>query len=286
MTTYGLNTESNISTIVTAIYDAAMLTARENNVMTNLVTVYNDRTGLATRSSVKYGQLVMNAVTETDDLASQVFTPSVDQTLTPTEAGGNIFLTDSRIESDPNGVIADASRELGMATAYKIDTDLAGCFNAMTAGTFGASGSSFAWSYFFAMMTCLKRAYAPRPWYWVGTAAMYHNLGKAASIGATVTNDPVMQEKFGSNFYQGSYGGVALFVSENCETSTNDAYCGMFSSEAIALDMRRAPRLERERKATKRGWDLVMSTLYGKGVWHPEYGCYGTFLNTAPTGTT
>jgi len=95
-----LNTEADISALVNTIFADAMFTARENSVMPALVRVFNDQRGLALRKNNKYGTATINAINETDDLTSQAFTPTADQTLTPYEYGAQFFLTDSRIESD------------------------------------------------------------------------------------------------------------------------------------------------------------------------------------------
>ena len=122
--TIGYNTEANIAALVQTIYEDAMLVARENALATSLVTVFNDRTGLAPRQNFTYGTVTINTVGEDDDLVSQVFTPSTDQTLTPAEAAAQFLLTDSRIETDFLPARADASRELGMGVADKIDVDI------------------------------------------------------------------------------------------------------------------------------------------------------------------
>lgn len=282
--TVNLNTYSDISSFVNSIYEDAVLIARDNNVMSQLVTTFSDKTGAAVRSNQRYSSATMNTIGETDDLTSQAFTPSAIATLTPAEVGAQFFLTDLLIESDPFGVRQMAAMELGQSVATKIESDILGNFNAFTAGTIGTSGSALTWGYFFAMMAKIRHGKAPMPYYFVCTPYQWYQLGKAASVGATVTNDPATQEKFGSDFYVGNVAGVSCFVTANCETSTNDAYAGMFSRSALALDVRRAPRLEYERDASRRGWELNLSSVYAHGTWRPEWGVCGLFTGTAVTG--
>ena len=54
--------------------------------------------------------------------------------------------------------------------------------------------------------------------------------------------------------------------------------------DALALDMRRAPRLEPERDASRRGYELNLSAVYAHGVWRPKFGVCGIFTNAAVTG--
>jgi hypothetical protein len=75
--------------------------------------------------------------------------------------------------------------------------------------------------------------------------------------------------------------GVDIFVSANVSTSGSDAYSGMFSRDAIAFDLRRDFRLEPERDASARAWELNATMLYAHGVWRPAFGV--TILADATT---
>jgi hypothetical protein len=281
----GINTEANISAFVNTIFEDALLVARDNNLMANLVTVFNDRSGLAVRQNSQYGGATINTVAETDDLVSQTFTPSSVATLTPAEVGAQYFITDSRLESDPFPVRNDAALDLGQAVATKIETDLLGNFNVFTGGTVGASGTTLTWGYFFAMAALLKAQKAPLPYYFVCHPYQWHALGKAASIAAatSISQSPEFSNEVMRQWYVGSAGGIGIFVTSNVETASTDAYVGMFSRAALALDIRRAPRLEVERDASRRGFELNMSAVYAHGIWRPTFGAYGTFACSAPT---
>jgi len=89
-----------------------------------------------------------------------------------------------------------------------------------------------------------------------------------------------------SMFFVKQFGGVSIFVSSNVETSSNDAYAGMFSRDALAFDLRRAPRMEPERDASRRGVELNLTSVFAHGVWRPTFGVAGLFDNQAPDGTT
>jgi hypothetical protein len=195
-------------------------------------------------------------------------------------------LTDSRVESDPFSVRNDAATDLGLAMATKIDQDLMGNFNAFTTGTIGAAGSTCTWAYVMAMESRLKAAYAPYPYVLVLSPAQWYPLAKAASVasGAATNAADSLKEAVNSMFFVKQFGGVSIFVSANVETSGNDAYAGMFSRDAIALDMRRAPRMEPDRDPSRRATELNLSAVYAHGVWRPTFGVAGIFDNQAVTG--
>ena len=281
-----LNPSSDISAYMGTIFDGAILVARDNNVMTGLVRTFNDRTGLAVRDNSQYGGATMNTIAETDDLVGQAFTPSSIATLTPAEAGAQYFLTDSRIESDPFPVANDASQDLGLAMATKIESDLLGNFNAFTAGTIGTSGSLITWSYVLAMESVLAAQHAPYPYFMVMHPHQWYQLGKAASVASSArTNAPEsLMDQVNSMFFVKQAGGVFMFISTNVEASSTDYYAGMFSRDALALDVRRQPRLEPDRDPSRRGFELNMSAVYAHGVWRPTFGVCGLFAGAAPTG--
>jgi hypothetical protein len=279
-----LNPSSDITSFINTVYEAAILVARDNNVMTGLVRTFNDRTGVAVRSNQQYGGATMNAIAETDDLVGQAFTPSAIATLTPSELGAQYFLTDTRVESDPFSVRTDASTDLGLAMATKIETDLLGVFTSFTGGTVGAAGSAITWGHVFAMESILRTQKAPAPYFLVLHPYQWHPLAKAAQVaGASQTIAPSVAEQVNTSFWVRTVANVNIFITSNLSVdASDDAICGMFSRDALALDMRRAPRLEPERDASRRGWELNLSALYAKGVWRPKFGVKGTFDAATP----
>lgn len=276
---------SDIGTYVQSIYEDAMFIARDNNLMAALVTTFMDRSGTADRNRSEYGTATINTITEADDLTSQAFTPSVQNTLTPAEYGAQYLITDTRIESDPFGVRSDASMELGMAMAQSVETNLLGNFSSLTGGTIGAAGATISWGYFYAMLSNLRGQNAPGPYYFVCHPYQWHTLGKAVSnVGSTSNTAPEFMNTVARNFFVQQVGQVSVFTSANISVDgSDDAVAAMFSPAALAIDWRRAPRIEPERDASRRGWELNLSALYAHGVWRPKFGVYGTFDASTPT---
>jgi hypothetical protein len=135
------------------------------------------------------------------------------------------------------------------------------------------------WANFFAAITIMRRAIAPRPWVAVLTPEQWHCLGTAIAPGATVTNTPSLQDEFARQFFVGNVSGVDIFTTANVTNGTS-VFGGMFSRNALALDMRRPFRVEPERDASRRGIELNASSVYAYGVWRPQY---GVAINTAGT---
>ena|SRR3990167_1411818 len=275
------NTEADIATFVNTVWADALLVARDNNVMAPLVTNFGDITGLAVRKNAKYGTAVFNQITEVDDLSSQSFTPTVDQTLTPYEYGAQFFVTDSRLETDIFALRSDAASELGAAYGQKIDGFLSGLFSSFTGGTVGGTTSNMTWATFLAGLTAMRRAMAPRPWRCVLNPEQYMCLGTAIAPGVTVTNAPQLQDEFVRQYYVNTVAGVDIYIDGNITAAATVAG-GFFSPSALALDMRRPFRMEPERDASRRGIELNVSSIFAYGVWRPQYGVVILTAGTAP----
>lgn len=278
------NTYADISAFVNTVFEDALLVAREQTIMMSLVTVFDDRTGAALRKNQGYGSATMNAIGESDDLTSQAFTPTNLATLTPGEFGAQFFLTDLRLESDPFAVRSDAALELGQAMGTKIDSDLCASFSSFTGGTVGAVATAMTWGHFFAALSRLKVQKAPMPYYAVLHPYQWHNLGTAVVPAGTQTNAPEFQDSVMRAFWVAQAAGVQVFTTSNIALSGGTAAtAGMFSRAALAYDNRRAPRLEPERDASRRGWELNMTSVYAQGVWRPLFGIQLTTNAAAPT---
>lgn len=282
-----LNPVANIQSptdYIQRIYEDALFVARDTNLMMPLVTMYTGQ-GMAPRTGSEYGTATIVDISDTDDLTSQVFTPSTLSTLTPQERGAQFFLTDQRVESDPFGVAADASQELGAALAQKMERDLVSNFSSLTGGTVGAAGTVITWGHFYAMLSRLRNGNVPGPYYFVCHPYQWHQLGKAVTPAASaITNAPEFQNAAMRDFYQTTVSGVQIYVTSNISVdSSDDARCAMFARPALAIDVRRAPRLEPERDASRRGTELNLSTIYAHGVWRPRFGVQGIFDAATPT---
>lgn len=270
---------------VSQVYEDALAVYRANNVMSQLVTVFTDRMGDEARANSGYNQLTAGTVAEATDITVESeFTKSNIATLTVQEAYAFAFLTDRRRETDPQNAYADLSVELGNAMADKVESDLLGNFSSFTGGTVGTAGSALTWGRLFAARTVLKAAKVPGPYFAVLHENAWHELAKSVSLaGATRTNAPEsIMDAVANQWYVGTYGDINIFTTANITAGTAVTQ-GVFNREAMAIDWRRAPRLEPERDASRRGWELVLTSKYAEGVWRPLAGCKLISDASAPT---
>ena len=283
-----LNTYADVSAIAQAVQEDAIFVIREVGTMQKLVTVFTDMSGLNPRTGYKYNQASASDIAEADDLTSSAFTPSADQTLTPSEIGLQFFLTDSRIESDlPENIRTDAAQELGFAAADKVEGDLLAEMANMTGGTIGTAGSAITWGYVAAAIAQARYINKSNS---VALGCALHGyqwalLAKGATVaGATVAaTAPNWQDQLTRPGYVAEFMGVPFYQVHAAPNSLDDFTGGVFPRPTIAIDWRRRVRVEPQRDASRRGWELNMSAVYAHGVWRPDRGVQMIFDATAPT---
>lgn len=259
---------SDISSFVASIYERSVFVAREQNLMSNLVSNYSAR-GWMTRTFSTRPQITAETVADGVDYSNATtFGKSSVGTLTPAEAIAQVILTDQDIETDPDGAVNDAATELGMAIAAKIDTDLTEIFSSFStdkgpgagqANTIADLASGVA-----VVRNRMKRAgdvvAVLHPYQWHD---LWVQLGQPAAtypaLGELVTQ--ALRDYYVANLLT-----IRVYVSSNVPVSGTDATGGVFNQDAIALDTRRPYRLEPERDASLRGTELNATAGYAVGL--------------------
>ena len=281
----GLSGVAELNSYFANLYEDAAFAVHEQTIATRLVRNFTNGNGDQTRTFTAYPTISPASVAETEDFAAPTaFSKSLLATLTPGEIMAQVILTDRRIETDPQNARQDASIELAAGFADKIDQDILGNFDSLTGGTVGSLGGTMLWGYLYAAISRLRAGKVPRPYYAVLHPYGWHDLATTAMVAATVTNAPDFQDEVMRRFYVSTVAGLdGIFVSANVETSGGTgAYGAVFNPNAIGFDVRRGIRLEPERDASKRAWELNMSALYATGAVRPLWGVQILHDITAP----
>lgn len=286
----GMNFFSDLSGIAQNIQEDAIFVVREAGQMQKFIKGFSDLKGGNPRVGYVYNQLTAKTIGEDDDLTSDSFAPSADQTLTPAEIGLQVFITDLRANSEaPEEIITDSARELGFAALDKIESDLVGDCASLTGGTIGTAGTAITWGYISAAIAQARNANKSnyKPLACVVHAYQAQVLAKSASIaGATSlaqapgVTDEITRKGLYPAFIFDRTPIYQVFADPD---SADDFTGGVFPKEAIAIDWRRAIRVEAQRDASRRGTEFNMSAVYAHGVWRPDRGIQMIFDATAPT---
>lgn len=278
---------SDISSYVSSIYERALFVAREQNLMTGLVSNFSAQ-GWMTRTFSIRPEVTPASVADGVDYSNPTtFGKSTVGTLTPGEIIAQIILTDQNIETDPDGARSDAAMELGMAVASKIDEDLVDTF-ASFATDKGDGANTTASMANFAAGVAVVRYNSHQAGGIVAVLHPYHwhdlwiELGQPAATYAALGELTTQALR---DYSVGRLIGVNIFTSAQIDVDSNsDAISGIFRPEALAFDTRRAPRLEPERDASLRAWELNMTAGYAYGLGkRPTWGVKFTADATEPT---
>ena len=276
---------TSISSFIAGIYEDSVLVAREAGLMPPLVSRYSAQGRMvrtfSTRPEVSY-ETVADAM---DYSNPTTFGKSSVGTLTPAEVIAQFILTDANVESDPDNARNQAAQELGEAAAKKVDTDLLGVFSSFSTDT-GTANSAFSSTIMADAISTLRAAYAPsgalravlHPYHWHD---VFLELGMPA---ATYANKDAMTSQALRDYWVTNFLGVSVYTSANISVDgSDDAISAVFAPQAIAFDVRRAYRVEPERDASLRAWELNATMVYAVGLGErPTWGVKITADATAP----
>jgi len=114
-----------ISDVLPDIWEAALFYAQHAFVMPSVVRTFTDQTGFVPRKNTLYIETgVEDNLAETADLTTVPFDRDLRSTLTPKEIGKQFIITDRRVESDLEDVMADAALDIGYTIGKQLETDL------------------------------------------------------------------------------------------------------------------------------------------------------------------
>jgi len=276
---------TDISSYINTIYEDALFTARELNLMVPLVHGYSAQGFMARVVPIYPAATAVSVADGVDYSNPTTMSKSTKTTLTPGEVIAQALLTDQNMETSPEDESANASFELGSAIATKIDVDLVGLFSSLAVDLGPGAGSAADLQSFADCVAYLRNAKSRGPiqivahpyhWHDIWTelgqpAATYQFLGETAN--------QAMRD-----YYVGMFLGARWYISANITVDdSDDAVSGVFVPDALAFDSRRPPRMEAERDASLRATELNMTAGYAVGTLRDEWGCYYTADATAPS---
>jgi hypothetical protein len=268
------STYAGIAGLVANVYELALLTAQEGNVIAPFVTTFNDTQSSAPRIWGEYSGGTFLAVAESADSTQQAFNADAAGTMTPSVLASMILLTKRRIRTDPAGSQREAGLYLGQTASAKVDTDLAGLFASLTGGTVGAPAGTITWANIFRAQAYLRTNKVFGVYTCILHPVQWYYLTSATSGVPTLMQNTRIAESIVANYYQASFGGIDFFVDANI-TSGTAAVGAMFTREAIALDLRQPFQIEPDYNPSYSGngaWELNASMEYAYGIYRPTYG--------------
>jgi len=265
-------TTATLDDLFANIIKEAIFTAQEQSLVRGLVTTY-DIAGDASKTLQVpiYPNVAAADLTEGTDMTSTaVSTSSV--TITAAEVGVQAVLTDLMSQSTARDVAGDLGKVLGEGVAKKMDEDLIGLFDGFST-SLGGAGTEISAAYFHNAMSRLRANNAP------GNAVAVIHPYQAYQLRSVLTqtfsganNTPTGNEAMANGFV-GTLAGIDIYESANITVDgTDDAKGAVFTPAALGLAVKWDIKVEPERDASIRGWELNATACYGVGELVDSYG--------------
>jgi hypothetical protein len=164
-----------------------------------------------------------------------------------------------------SNVVADIGRLFGEAIARKIDQDLASNFANFSTVVGGNTVTATAAKLFEAIAKLRSQGYDT-----TGDCAIVLHPEVAYDLKSSITSTFAAPASMVGNSalesgYIGLLGGVPVYETSNITSTSGDSIGGLFHRDALGLALMQDIKIETQRQAALRGWDIVGSAIYGHG---------------------
>jgi len=269
-----ISTTTTLNDLYANIVQAAAFTLSERTVIRPLVRNYNmvGSPGLVAQIP-KYGTIAAAAVAEGTDLSTPTTFSTDVITVTASEIGVNVSLTDIAREGAAEDVAAAIGRQIGDGMANKVDQSLAALFEGFS-NTVGSGAAEITVDDIFKAAATLRANNAPGPYVCILHPYQAFQLKKVlAGNGNTPMNNTDLANEALRSGYVGQVAGMQIFETTNVTGPSAGGFVGAaMSADAIAYMVKRDMRIEEQRDASLRATEYVGSMAYGVSELFDAYG--------------
>jgi len=264
-------TSTTLDDLFVNIIAQARFTAEEQSLMMGLVTRFDIGAEAGKTIQVpKYPAIAAADLTEGTDMSSTtVSTSSI--TISVQEVGAQVVLTDVATMGSGNPA-EELGTVLGNAIATKMDKDLIALFDGFSSALGGAGTEITVADLFKAAATLRSNKVTGR------MSAVVHPF-QAYQLKANLTNtfaNPnagIAQNTAMVNAFVGTIAGIDIYESANLTIDgSDDAKGAVFAPEALAIAMKRDFKIEPQRDASLRAFELNATAVYGVGELEDSFG--------------
>jgi hypothetical protein len=234
----------------------------------------------------KVGQMTAANLADGVDLASSEDIGMTSTSLTTGEVGLKVILTDKLVRQENEDAFRIVGRQMGDAVARKKDTDALGLFSALNGGTdLGATSRDMEIGNVNVLVGFAKANKFPKPvsivhhpWATFRAAQSMFGIAGAGTQGVGLGAGAValtssLGESFLKDFFEFSISGIPVYQDGNIATvNTADGIGAIFSREAMVYVESVGFNTERERDASLRATELVVTCDYGVFELDDTYG--------------
>jgi N4-gp56 family major capsid protein len=273
---------TTLNDLLPSIVAEALFVASEKSIMRGLVRNYTLNPGQGKTVTVPiYPRQTAASLTEATAPSFTAISTN-GAILTVSEVGLAAQISDLAMMASASNVVADIGRLFGEAIARKMDSDILSNVNSLSAGVGGAAVTATPALLFQAIAKLRAQGYDTS-----NDCAIVLHPNVAYDIASTLTSTfAAPASQIGNdalrNGFMGTLGGVPVYQSSlvNSNGTAGDYNNVLFHRDAFGLAMMQDIRIESQREATKRGFDIVGSAIYGHGITNGDAAQYAVFDST------
>jgi hypothetical protein len=261
-------TTGNLENAQRIIIAASRYTEEHNAPAMALIESFSLPKGSKQVTVPKVGQMTISDLTDGQDIVDEedIGMSSVD--LTASEVGAKVILTDKLVRQAADNVFSIVGRQLGDGMARKKDTDVHALYSGLNGGTsLGAAGATFSLANVAAAISYAKaNRFGTQIYILQHPNAVFDIANTAVTASSTYPVPKGWSEDLLGEFFSGlrPLNGVPIFEDGNLSVDSSDDAIGVIADKsALAVLKSVDTNTERQRDASLRATELVMTADYG-----------------------
>ena len=261
-------TTGNLESAQRIIIGAARYTEEHNAPAMALIEQFTLPKGAKQVTVPKVGQMTISDLADGQDIIAEEDVGMTTVDLTASEVGAKVILTDKLVRQSADNVFSIVGRQLGDAMARKKDTDVHSLYSGLNGGTtLGAAGATFSLANVAASISYAKaNKFGSQLYILQHPNAVFDIANTAVTASSTYPVPKGWSEDLLGEFFSGlrPLNGVPIFEDGNLSVDSSDDAIGVIADKgALAVLKSVETRTERQRDASLRATELVMTSDYG-----------------------
>ena len=280
-------TTGNLENAQRIILAAARYTEEHNAPAMALIESFDLPKGAKQVTVPKVGQMSMSDLQDGIDIVDEEEIGMTTVDLTASEVGAKVILTDKLVRQAADNVMSIVGRQLGDGMARKKDTDVHALYSGLNGGTtLGATGATMKLANVAAAIAYTKaNKFGTQTYILQHPNAVFDIANTAVTASQTYPVPAGWSEDLLGNFFSGlrPLNGVPIFEDGNLSVDSDDDAVGVIADKsALAVLKSVDTRTERQRDASLRATELVMTADYGVFELDDSRGAPLTYDASAP----
>jgi len=248
------------------IIASSKFTEEHNAPAVSLIESLNLAKGEKSMTVPKVGQMTIADLTDGQDIVDEEDIGMTNVSLTAAEVGAKIILTDKLIRQSAENVYSLVGRQLGDAMARKKDNDVTALYSGFSTDI-GAAGRSMSLANVSAAVAYAKgNKFGSQVYINHHPFAVWDIANTAVTASSSYPVPKGWSEDLLGDFFSGlrPLNGVPIFEDGNISIDSSDDAIGVIADKsALAVLKSVDTRTERQRDASLRATELVMTADYG-----------------------